>query len=206
MKHKERIKYWFWVFRHLNYLWAAWGPFCGKARKRNHWTSSPFWSSGQGNHSHENSHWAQRAGRHQILWETSLRVKRGRVKMKGTFYSVLWRPNIRAHSLRTLAQMFSVEDELEPSAQSKSSNSTGSDASVSCHLSSSLKIPKKGFCFLPRRPLPAARLEKKDVLGLLTPSPTATATAANSNIADGGSSLKLCRGQKKTYLMLQSSL
>lgn len=97
-------------------------------------------------------------------------MKRGRVKMKGTlslYFKARHTKQCKRTHTRThprdprsdvfcagWARTFSASPQTAPVA-------TGSDASVSCHLSSSLAIPKKGVRSLPPRPRPADGVSRR---------------------------------------------
>lgn len=85
--------------------------------------------------------------------------------MKGTFTLLFKAKQASGPSFRCLLYRMGTTLQHSPPTVPAA---TESDASVSCRPSSHLWIPRKGLLFLPRRPRPAARFEKKDVLGLVT--------------------------------------
>lgn len=138
-------------------------PGCGKARKWNHWTASPFWSSRQSNHSHGNPHGPSEPPSTKAFSKRRAQEKKDEELKWRTLVVCFSRPYSTLHALRTLLRCFlcrmSTNIRHSPSPPT-SPVASERDACVSCHLSSSLIIPKKGCRFLPLRPRPAGLRRK----------------------------------------------
>lgn len=178
-------------------------PGCGKARKWNPWTASPFWSSGQGSRSHGNPHRPSEPPSTKACFKKSASEGKEEELNWRALLGCFSRPDSTLHTLRSFAQMVSVQDEHEPSAQSKFSDSTsGHWEGCMCQLSSFLKSPDSPSSllgivqqvwgerhFVARHSHPTARSHRF------------------WNASEAGSSLRLCHGQsgwKNTYF--QASL
>lgn len=139
-------------------------PGCSKARQRNEGTASPFWSSGQINHSHGNltrPPWKPLSKRHESLKKKS----RNKIKEVGewkwrTKFLLFLRPTSHQTPSGHHSAVFCegdkwqvVDEHHPPIPSSKSSNSpSGHQEWCICQLSSSLKShsPKKAStAFLP---------------------------------------------------------
>lgn len=127
--------------------------FC-KAWRRNSWTTSPFWSTGQINHSHGNSKGSDDLPTVKAFtqrWEfssrrTEVRGKNAGVCLLRTLFLISFEARWCAANPQDLAQLYSVKETMTsgwwaaPPIQSKSLNSTsGHQERCICQLSSSFK-------------------------------------------------------------------